>query len=111
MEPEFEDKQLQIILSKGRKDMPFNDFEEELMFEIRKESERKNSILKNIRLSWLFFIIGLITGTILVSVPTLSQTILPDVTSNMILLSVLIMALCLVLLLFIEKLIKLSFFR
>jgi hypothetical protein len=111
MESRLEDKQLQIILSKGRKELPFPDFEEEMMFEVRKEYDRKNSVVRYIRLSWLFFLIGLVTGIVLLSVPTLSQSIIADINSNILLLSVLIIALCLLLLLFAEKLIRLSFFR
>jgi hypothetical protein len=60
MEPDLEDIQLQNILSKSRKEMPFHDFEDELMVEIYKERDRKRSVLKNIKLSWMFFIIGMI---------------------------------------------------
>jgi hypothetical protein len=51
METEFEDIHLQEILSKGRKEIPFLDFEEEIMTEIYKDHERKHSILKNLKLS------------------------------------------------------------
>ena len=70
MEPDLEDIQLQNILSKSRKEMPFHDFEDELMIEIYKERDRKHSVLRNIKLSWLFFIIGMISGIALISIPS-----------------------------------------
>ena len=110
MEPDFEDIQLQEILSKSRKEMPFHDFEDELMIEIYKERDRKRSVLKNIKLSWLFFIIGMISGIALISIPTLLNETATDITSYLATLSILMIALCLIILLFAEKLIRLSFF-
>ena len=111
MEPVYEDIQLQNILSKSRKEMPFRDFEDELMIEIFKEGDRKRSVLKNIKLSWLFFIIGLISGIALISVPSLLNETAADFTSYAAILSILMIALCLIILLFAEKLIRFSFFR
>jgi len=111
MEPVYEDIKLQNILSKSRKEMPFRDFEDELMIEIFKEGDRKRSVLKNIKLSWLFFIIGLISGIALISVPSLLNETAADFTSYAAILSILMIALCLIILLFAEKLIRFSFFR
>ena len=111
MEPVYEDIQLQNILSKSRKEMPFHDFEDELMIEIFKERDRKRSVLKNIKLSWLFFIIGLISGIALISVPSLLDETAADFTSYAATRSILMIALCLIILLFAEKLIRFSFFR
>ncbi|MFO7756203.1 MAG: hypothetical protein R6V34_09485, partial [Bacteroidales bacterium] len=62
------DKYFRELLSDGNREMPFNDFEDELMAEIRSEQEKRNSLLRNIRLSWLFFILGLVSGIALVLV-------------------------------------------
>ena len=111
MEPVYEDIQLKNILSKSRKEMPFHDFEDELMIEIYKERDRKRSVLKNIKLSWLFFIIGMISGIALISIPSLINETAADFTSYVAILSILMIALCLIILLFAEKLIRFSFFR
>jgi len=111
MGQEFEDIQLQEILLKGRKEIPFLDFENEIMVEIHKEYDRKRSILKNIKLSWFFFIIGMISGITLVSFLPLIYESTEEASSNITLLSILIIANCLIILLFAEKLIKFSFFK
>ena len=111
MEPDLEDIQLQNILSKSRKEMPFNDFEDELMIEIYKERDRKRSVLINIKLSWMFFIIGMISGIALISIPSFLNETTADFTSYVATLSILMIALCLIMLLFAEKLIRFSFFR
>lgn len=111
MEPVYEDIQLKNILSKSRKEMPFHDFEDELMVEIYKERDRKRSVLKNIKLSWLFFIIGMISGIALISIPSFLNETAADFTSYVAILSILMIALCLIILLFAEKLIRFSFFR
>ena len=111
MEPVYEDIHLKNILSKSRKEMPFHDFEDELMVEIYKERDRKRSILKNIKLSWMFFIIGMISGIALISFPSFLNETAADFTSYVAILSILMIALCLIILLFAEKLIRFSFFR
>lgn len=45
--------------------MPFSDFEEKLMSKIHQEARRSNSVLKNVKLSWLFFSIGTFFGLFL----------------------------------------------
>ena len=110
MEYDHDDIQLQNILSKSRKEMPFHDFEDELMIEIYKEPDRKRYILKNIKLSWLFFTIGMISGIVLISIPSLLNETAADLTSFLAILSILIIGLCLIILLFAEKLIRFSFF-
>jgi fatty acid desaturase len=111
MEPVYEDIQLKEILLKSRKEMPFNDFEDELMIEIYKERDRKRYVLKNIKLSWMFFIIGMISGIALISIPSFLNETAADFTSYVAILSILMIALCLIILLFAEKLIRFSFFR
>ena len=59
------DKYFRELLQGNHREMPFNDFEDELMDEIAAEHERKNSFLKNIKLSWLFFFFGIISGIVL----------------------------------------------
>lgn len=67
METDFKDNQLHELLSNSRKEMPFLNFEEETMAEIHEEQVRNKSVLKNIKLSWFFFLLGLIAGMILIS--------------------------------------------
>lgn len=111
IEPYFEDIHIQEILSKGRKEIPFPDFEDEIMVEIHKEHERKRSILRNIKLSWFFFIIGMVSGITLTSILPIINESTGDAFSNFTFLSGILIAFCMIILLFAEKLIKYSFFR
>ena len=67
METDFTDTMLNDLLSNNRKEMPFHDFEEETMAKIRKEQASNRSVLKNIKLSWFFFLLGLVAGMVLIS--------------------------------------------
>lgn len=111
MKSDLEDMQFHNILSKCKKEMPFQDFDDEMMIEIHKEHDRERSILKNIKLSWFFFIIGLISGIALVSIPSLLDEASADLNSLLTIFSILMIVVCLMILLFSEKLIRFSFFR
>jgi len=111
MEHDPENIQLKNILSKSRREMPFHDFEAELMIEIYKEHDGKRSVLNNIKLSWLFFIIGMISGIALISIPSLLNETAADLTSSLAILAVLMILFCLIILLYAEKLISFSFSR
>jgi uncharacterized membrane protein len=58
-----------------------------------------------------YFIIGMISGIALISISSFLNETAADLTSYVATLSILMIALCLILLLFAEKLIRFSFFR
>ncbi len=101
------DKYFRELLSDGNREMPFNDFEDELMAEIRSEQEKRNSLLRNIRLSWLFFILGLVSGIALVLVSS-SPGISTGGNLPGTFVYTAIIFICLFILLFAEKLISIS---
>ncbi|MDT8402771.1 MAG: hypothetical protein RQ743_13870 [Bacteroidales bacterium] len=103
------DKYFRELLSGRRKEMPFSDFEDELMTEIRREHARNNSQVKNIKLSWIFFFLGMVAGIVLVIIsPVLSEGS-AVVDENFIYAG--IVFICLFILLFAEKLYTISFRR
>jgi len=103
------DSYFRELLSGSRRDMPFSDFEDELMSEIRREYEKNSSFIKNIKLSWLFFFLGMISGMILVIItPGLAEGS-SDVQVNFIYAGIIFI--CLFILLFTEKLFSISFHR
>ena len=65
MNTKKEEKIIHELMSKSSAEMPFSDFEDKLMGKIYQETERSRSFLKNIKLSWLFFIIGTFFGLFL----------------------------------------------
>ncbi|HDZ40104.1 MAG: hypothetical protein JRJ57_08200 [Deltaproteobacteria bacterium] len=103
------DKYFRDMLSGNGREMPFSDFEDKLMSEICREHERNNSFIKNIKLSWLFFFLGLVSGIVLVIItPGFSESY-ADLDGD--LLYGAIIFICLFILLFAEKLFRLSFNR
>ncbi len=105
------DRYFRELLSGSTREMPFSDFEDELIAEIRMEHEKKHLFLRNIKLSWLFFILGMLSGIAIVVVlsffnDTPSFSFLSD---NI--LSAAIIFICLAILLFAEKLFKISFMQ
>jgi len=103
------DKYFRELLSGSRREMPFSDFEEELMSDIHREHEKKNSVIRNIKLSWLFFFIGMVSGITLVIVT-------PKITEGSAyfpgnLIYAVIILICLFILLFAEKLYTISLRR
>ncbi|MCU4164510.1 hypothetical protein [Carboxylicivirga caseinilyticus] len=52
------------LLSDSKLEMPFADFEDKVMQSVYSEEQSRQGILKNIRLSWLFFTIGALFGII-----------------------------------------------
>jgi len=49
------------IMSKSRLELPFSDFEDNVMLQI----ECQNAVSKELKLSWIFFILGSVFGIIL----------------------------------------------
>jgi len=65
MSLEKDEKFIQELMSKSKREMPFSDFEEILMLQIHKEERTSRSFWKDIRLSWLFFFVGTLFGLFL----------------------------------------------
>ena len=65
MSLDHKEKFVQELMAKSEKKMPFDDFEDRLMQQIHKEANTSRSFLNDVRLSWLFFIIGTIFGLVL----------------------------------------------
>lgn len=105
------DRFFRELLSDNRREMPFSDFEEELMAEIHLEHEKKNSIQRNIKLSWLFFILGMLSGIATVVVLSIYTDIKSFTFISDNYLPVIIIFICLTIILFAEKLVKISFRR
>ncbi|MFP4489597.1 MAG: hypothetical protein ACLFN1_09875 [Bacteroidales bacterium] len=105
------DKYFRDLLSDGNRKMPFNDFEDELMAGIHREHEKSKSVLRNIRLSWIFFFLGLLSGIALVLTPQ-SLTLLSgqNLLESIIPVAAIIVS-CLIIIFFLEKLIGISFAR
>lgn len=103
------DKNFRELLSGSSREMPFSDFEEELMSEIGREHEKKNSVIRNIKLSWLFFFLGLISGiTLVIITPKLTEG---SAALHWNLIYAAIIFICLFIILFAEKLLSISFHR
>lgn len=103
------DKYFRKLLSGSRQEMPFSDFEDELMTEIRREHARNNSLVRNIKLSWLFFFLGLVAGIVLVIISPALSGGSAGVDENFIYAGVVFI--CLFILLFAEKLYTISLRR
>ena len=65
MNSEEEEKLTCELMKKSGREMPFVDFEEKLMEKIHNEEKITRSFLKDVKLSWLFFIIGSCFGLFL----------------------------------------------
>ncbi|MCG8582928.1 MAG: hypothetical protein MI866_23625 [Bacteroidales bacterium] len=61
---ELNDKKLKALLRDSKLEMPFSDFEDKMMMRVKNELNGKHSILKNLRLSWLFFMLGSVFGLV-----------------------------------------------
>ncbi|MCK9640184.1 MAG: hypothetical protein M0R39_09775 [Prolixibacteraceae bacterium] len=74
---EKEDKFIKELMGKSVVKMPFDDFEEKLMLEIHKEAKTSHSFLKDIKLSWFFFVVGTLFGLVLsIGIGEMDKTIL-----------------------------------
>lgn len=65
MNSDKEEKFIRELMTKSKKEMPFTDFEERLMLQIHKEERASRSFLKDVRLSWFFFVVGTLFGLFL----------------------------------------------
>jgi|SRR3989304_6291513 len=65
------------IMSKSRLDVPFPDFDDNVMRLIEKRLLKKGSISRDIKLSWAFFVIGSTFGIIVsIILPKLQESVL-----------------------------------
>jgi len=65
-----DDELFKEIISKTRLNLPFSDFEDCVMDEIENRISNHNSISKEVKLSWIFFIAGSVFGIILSTILT-----------------------------------------
>lgn len=65
MNAEEEDRLIRELMGKSGREMPFADFENKLMEQICKEAVNSHSFLKDVKLSWFFFIVGSCFGIFL----------------------------------------------
>ncbi|MBI9065353.1 MAG: hypothetical protein JEZ14_25440 [Marinilabiliaceae bacterium] len=76
-EKDLFDPGLKSLLRESKLEMPFPDFEARLMETIKSDCVKRKSVLKDIRLSWLFFTIGSIFGLLATFIlPALNSSIL-----------------------------------
>lgn len=108
---QLKDKHIKDIISYSVKKMPFQDFEDELMERIAKEQIKRNSVFKDLKRSWIFFICGLISGVLILIVPLIIKDIQINQTLQSYTGAGVIIIICFILLLFSEKLIKVTFYN
>ena len=64
------------IMSQSRLEVPFPDFEDKIMGLIEKKLSKKESISRDIKLSWVFFILGATFGIIItILIPKIQQPV------------------------------------
>ena len=64
----MEDKFLKEMLQKCAGPMPFSDFEDELMRHIQVYEKRRHLMRRNLRFSWFFFTLGMVSGMLLLAI-------------------------------------------
>lgn len=57
-----EEKLVRELMGHSEVRMPFPDFEERLMERINREAQRSRSFVRDIKLSWFFFLTGTVLG-------------------------------------------------
>lgn len=67
MENDIDDKYMKEMLRLSSGSFPYSDFEDEVMLEIKAYERRKLSIRKNLKMSWLFFALGMVAGIFLLA--------------------------------------------
>lgn len=73
----MDEKKMKELIQQSQLEIPFADFEERVMQSVYKEEKSRLGILKNIRLSWLFFTIGALFGILAtISLPHIKQSVL-----------------------------------
>jgi len=89
MEENSNDKVLKEILEKAASEMPFPDFEDELMSKINEleveEKAVKEGYRRGVAFSWVFFVVGIISGVVLTQLIPQLEIPLPGVDSGIVL--------------------------
>jgi len=89
MEENSNDKIMKEILEKAASEMPFPDFEDELMSKINEleveEKAVKEGYRRGVAFSWVFFVVGIISGVVLTQLIPQLEIPLPGVDSGVVL--------------------------
>jgi len=89
MEKNSNDKILKEILAKASSEMPFPDFEDELMSKINEQEVEEKAVQEGYRrgvaFSWVFFVVGIISGVVLTQLIPQLEIPLPGVDSGVVL--------------------------
>jgi len=89
MEKNSNDKILKEILAKASSEMPFPDFEDELMSKINELEVEEKAVQEGYRrgvaFSWVFFVVGIISGVVLTQLIPQLEIPLPGVDSGVVL--------------------------
>ncbi len=56
------DEYLKKLFSESRPELPFPDFADQVMEQISQESEVAENVTSNLRMSWIFYILGIFSG-------------------------------------------------
>lgn len=64
------------IMSKSKLEVPFSDFDDNVMMAVEKKVSRKESISGDLKLSWIFFIIGSVFGiAVSIALPAIREPV------------------------------------
>ena len=89
MEKNSNDKILKEILAKASSEMPFPDFEDELMSKLNELEVEEKAVQEGYRrgvaFSWVFFVVGIISGVVLTQLIPQLEIPLPGVDSGVVL--------------------------
>jgi hypothetical protein len=76
-EKDTDEKFFRKIMSKSKLDVPFSDFDDKIMLLIEKRLSKRTLISRDIKISWVFFIIGSCFGIIVtIILPKLQESVL-----------------------------------
>ena len=76
METNSEDIYFRKLIAKSKLNVPFSDFDEKVMFKINKSLSKKTTLSKDLKLAWIFFILGSVFGIFVsVIIPTIQKPV------------------------------------
>jgi hypothetical protein len=58
----MKDQEFKNTMQHSKLDIPFSDFEENVMEKVRKKEAIRRSVWRNLKISWIFFFIGTFLG-------------------------------------------------
>jgi len=64
------------IMAQSKLEVPFPDFEDNVVLQIEKENSFQRSVSKDVKLSWLFFVAGSVFGIIISLILPRMQTLI-----------------------------------